>query len=169
MPDRFSSAHPSASITTSKDSNNFYQPLQEDIDHNEAEVAAFSSKKSGCSSHNSSSSESSGILHAITQGDLNTTQSSTDNQNDGMQQTQDFLEEQTTYENTSTQQSNATTVTNQTQSNAGDQSGGTPGIPPNPYCQPDSGRGGGIIRNTVSWADNPLPRGTPGAMLQKPP
>ncbi len=98
-----------------------------------------------------------------------TTQSSTDNHNDGMQQTQDFLVEQTTNENTSTQQSSATTVTNQTQSNTGDQSRGITGIPPNPYRQPGSGRGSGIIRNTVPWADNPLPRGTPGAMLQNPP
>jgi hypothetical protein len=73
-PNRSASAHSSAATATSRGRDNFYQPLQEDMDIDDADAATASSNKTGGSSDDSSSSESSGILHAVTQGDLNNTQ-----------------------------------------------------------------------------------------------
>jgi hypothetical protein len=129
--------------STSRESDNFYQPLQEDMDLDETEVATASSTKDDNASGNSSSPESSWILHAITQGDSNITQSSNDNFNEGTQQTQDSLEEHTT-NGYLTKQNSATTLVDLTQSLPGDQLRGIIHIPPNPYQRTVSGTGGGV-------------------------
>jgi hypothetical protein len=129
---------------------NFYQPLQEDMDLNEAAMTS-STNKSACSSKGSSSSQSSGIIHAVTQGDLNNTQTPPDTQNGGMQLTQEPVERQNTNDIVSTQQCSVNTVDSQTRTTLGDQTSKMT-IPPNPYRQPGSGRGGGIIRK-VDWVN----------------
>jgi hypothetical protein len=113
--------------STSRESDNFYQPLQEDMDLDETEVATASSTKDDNPSGNSSSPESSW----------------NDNFNEGTQQTQDSLEEHTT-NGYLTKQNSATTLVDLTQSLPGDQLRGIIHIPPNPYQRTVSGTGGGV-------------------------
>lgn len=71
-----------------RDSDNFYNPLQEDMDPDEDARASNSASKDGLPSNESISSKSSGIIHAVSQGDTNATQTVTDIQIDSMQQMQ---------------------------------------------------------------------------------
>jgi hypothetical protein len=64
-PDRSASTHSSAATSITRETDNFYQPLQEDMDLDEADAATASSNKSVSSSEDCSSSQSSGILHAF--------------------------------------------------------------------------------------------------------